>query len=108
MKWTKELEIQLRILAFEEKSNKEISEIMNIPLEDVYAGRSRFGITIAKVNAAKENGPAKRTTEVIEDEIKKVQKARSEAYKKIKRCDERLAVLEAELFKETIVEIARR
>lgn len=100
MKWTSELKDQLKTLAFEEKSNKEISEIMNISVNGVHVGRSRFGITVAKVKAQKENIKTVRTKEMIEDEIKKVQKARTEAYKKIKRCDERLAVLAEEQFHE--------
>ena len=110
MKWTDGLKEQLKEFAFAEKSNKEIAEIMDIPLKEVHAGRSRFGITIAKVKAMKEKEPATRTKEDIENEIKKVKEARRAAYKKIKRCDERLKVLEKEaeeLSKENLIQIAR-
>lgn len=63
MKWTDGLKDQLTKLAFEERSNKEIAEIMDIPLKDVHAGRSRFGITIAKVKALKEKGQKSRNQE---------------------------------------------
>lgn len=111
MKWSKEQENQLRELAFAEKSNKEIAVIMGITLTQVHEGRSRFGITIAKVAAAKANTPIKRTKEVIQEEISKVEKAKEEAYKKIGRCNDRLYELKDELteaiFKESLVEIAR-
>ncbi len=107
MKWSKEQENQLRELSFAEKSNKEISEIMGIALVEVYEGRSKFGITIAKVKAAKTKSETIRTKEEIENELKKVKKARDEAYKKIKRCNERIDVLEKELFDEILIEIAR-
>ncbi len=107
MKWTDELKVQLRELAFAEKSNKEIAEIMDIPLKDVHAGRSRFGITIAKVKAMKEKGQQTRTQEDIKAEIKKVQKAKRDAQKKIKRCENRLDELNWELFGEELIEIAR-
>lgn len=45
MKWSNKQKEKLKELCFAEKSNKEISEIMGISLNDVYAGRSRFGIT---------------------------------------------------------------
>lgn len=107
MKWTDGLKEQLKELAFAEKSNKEIAEIMDIPLAEVHAGRSRFGITIAKVKAMKEEGQKTRTQEDIKAEMKKVQKAKRDAQKKIKRCENRLDELNWELFGEELVEIAR-
>lgn len=97
MKWTDGLKEQLKELAFAEKSNKEIAEIMDIPLKDVHAGRSRFGITIAKVKALKEKKPASRTKEYIKNEIKKVREAREAAYKKIRRCNDRIEELYDEI-----------
>lgn len=107
MKWTDELKVQLRELAFAEKSNKEIAEIMDIPLKEVHAGRSRFGWTIAKVKALKESGPRVRTTEDIKAEIKKVNRAKRDAQNKIRRCEDRLKELNRELFGEKLVKIAR-
>lgn len=49
--WTKERENQLRELCFLEKSNKEISEIMDLKIEYVRQARSRLGLTIEKVKA---------------------------------------------------------
>lgn len=97
MKWTDGLKEQLKELAFAEKSNKEIAEIMDIPLKEVHAGRSRFGITIAKVKALKEKKPATRTKEGIKIEIQKVRTAREAAYKKIKRCNDRIEELYNEI-----------
>jgi len=108
MKWSKEQEQQLRKLAFEEKTNKEIAQIMNIKLEDVHNGRSRFGVTIDKVRVAKiaaDNGQpvadqkVKRTAEEINEEIIKVEKAHETAKKKVERCAARLGVLYEELVK---------
>lgn len=107
MKWTEGLKKQLKELAFAEKSNKEIAEIMDIPLREVHAGRSRFGWTIAKVKALKESGPRVRTTEDIKAEIKKVNRAKRDAQNKIRRCEDRLKELNRELFGEKLVKIAR-
>lgn len=107
MKWTEELKNQLKELAFAEKPNKEIAEIMDIPLKDVHAGRSRFGWTIAKVKALKEKGPQARTTEDIEAEIRKVYRAKRDAQNKVKRCEDRLEELDKELFGVNLVKIAR-
>jgi len=106
MKWNKEQEQQLKTLCFEEKSNKEIAQTMNIDLVDVHNGRSRFGVTIDKVKVAKtaaENvqlvaeQKVKRFKEDIVAEIVKVEKALEEAGKKTNRCRDRLEVLYKEL-----------
>jgi len=106
MKWNKEQEQQLKTLCFEEKSNKEIAQTMNIDLVDVHNGRSRFGVTIDKVKVAKtaaENvqpvtdQKVKRFKEDIVAEIVKVEKALDEAGKKTDRCRGRLEVLYKEL-----------
>ena len=111
MKWTDGLKEQLTQLAFEEKSNKEIAEIMDIPLKEVHAGRSRFGITIAKVKIAKAETEKKAkstsTTQEIKNEIKKIQRYRAEAKKIASECDELLEKFKNELFMEELVEIAR-
>ncbi len=106
-KWTDERKEQLKELAFAEKPNKEIAGIMGIPLKEVHAGRSRFGWTIAKVKALKENGPQVRTAEDIEAEISKVLKAKEDAQNKVRRCEGRLEELDKELFGVNLVKIAR-
>lgn len=53
MKWTKEQERELNRLCFEEKSNVEIANHFDRALKDIYAARSRLGLTIDKVKAAK-------------------------------------------------------
>jgi len=111
MKWTDGLKEQLKELAFAEKSNKEIAEIMDIPLKEVHAGRSRFGLTIAKVKAMKGNEPQVRTKQDIKTEIKEVRETiketRKAAHEKIQECYESIKVLEEELFEKELVEIAR-
>ena len=54
MKWPEEKIEQLRKLCFEEKTNTEIAKIMGYETKGIHAARSRLGITIAKVKAAKE------------------------------------------------------
>ncbi len=101
MKWSKEQEQQLIDLCFQEKSNKEIAATMGIELSDVHSGRSRFGITVAKVVAAKSVQAAdqkvSRSKEDIAAEIIKVEKAQNEAVKKVWKCTQRLEVLREEL-----------
>ena len=48
MKWSVESIEKLKNLCLEEKSNKEIAEILGCSLNDVYAKRSQLGITIDK------------------------------------------------------------
>lgn len=100
MKLTKEQEAKLIQMAFDEKSNKEIAKELDIELNDVHAARSRLGITIPKVKALKKNGAkpySGRTEKEINEEINKVQKARTEAFNKVKRCTDRLDELYKEL-----------
>lgn len=101
MKLTKEQETKLTEMAFAKKSNKEIAEELGIGLTDVHAARSRLGITIPKVEEAISKGskqPASsRAKAEIEQEIEKVQKARTEAFKKIERCNDRIDQLYIEL-----------
>jgi putative lipase involved disintegration of autophagic bodies len=54
MKWTPKMEDKLRKLCFEEKSNADLAKIFNCDVKDIHAARSRLGITIDKVKAAKE------------------------------------------------------
>lgn len=102
MKLTKEQETQLTELAFAEYSNKQIAEQMDLKLTDVHAARSRLGITIPKVLAAKGVQPVadqkvKRFEREIREEIMKVEKAHSYAVKKTERCESRLGELYKEL-----------
>lgn len=97
MKLTNDQETKLTSLAYAEKSNKEMAETLGIELKDVHAARSRLGITIPKVKAAKGVQPSLRTKEDIQQEIDKVQKARTEAFKKVERCNERIDQLYKEL-----------
>ena len=105
MKLTKGQEKRLKEMCFEKKTNKEIAAELGIELTDVHAARSRLGITIPKVEAIltenkdKPLAIAKRTEDEIQEEIKKVLRSKSEAYKKIKRCDERIEELLDELVK---------
>lgn len=99
MKLTKEQETKLTELAFAEKSNKEIAEAMSMELADVHAARSRLGVTIPKVKEAKAKGVqvSCRSKDEIKTEIEKVQKARTEAFRKIERCNKRIDQLCEEL-----------
>ncbi len=53
MKWTPKMEDKLRKLCFEDKSNADLAVIFNCDVKDIHAARSRLGITIPKVKAAK-------------------------------------------------------
>lgn len=95
MKWTDGLKEQLKELAFAEKPNKEIAEIMDIPLKEVHAGRSRFGWTIAKVEAQlKEQSLPDKT---IKAEIERLRDAIEKAHETIKDCDKKMQALEKKL-----------
>lgn len=96
MKWTEELKKQLKELAFAKLSNKEIAEIMDIPLKEVHAGRSRFGWTIAKVEAElkKQKSP---DAAAIKDEIERFRKVIEDAHETIKDCDKKMQALEKKL-----------
>ena len=54
MKWTPKMEDKLRKLCFEDKSNADLAKIFSCDVKDIHAARSRLGITIPKVKAAKE------------------------------------------------------
>lgn len=99
MKLTKEQETKLTEMAFAKKSNKEIAEELEIELTDVHAARSRLGITIPKIDEILSKGskPGIRTKAEVQAEITKVQKARTEAFKKIERCNDRIDELYKEL-----------
>jgi hypothetical protein len=106
MKLSNEQELRLREMCFERKSNKEIATELGIELTDVFAARSRLGITIPKVEAILAQGEdepidyqvkTKITEEEIQREIEKVLKAKVDACKKVNRCDERIAELLIEL-----------
>lgn len=53
MKWTEEKISLLKKLCFEEKSNAEIAITLQRTKSEIYAKRSRLGITRDKVKAAK-------------------------------------------------------
>lgn len=53
MKWIKEQEAELYRLCFKGKRNSELAVIFNCEIKDIHAARSRLGITIDKVKAAK-------------------------------------------------------
>ncbi len=53
MKWTPKMEDKLEKLCFEEKSNADLAKIFNCDIKDIHAARSRLGITIPKIEAAK-------------------------------------------------------
>ena len=62
MKWTPKMEDKLRKLCFEEKSNADLAKIFNCDVKDIHAARSRLGITIPKIQAAKsQDKPTKAT-----------------------------------------------
>lgn len=105
MKWTDGLKEQLKELAFAEKSNKEIAEIMDIPLKEVHAGRSRFGWTIKKVEAELKKQKFPETE--IKDEIERLRKKIEKAYETIKDCEKGMLALEKKLFDRKLVSIAR-
>lgn len=102
MKLTKKQETKLTEMAFAEKSNKEIAEELEIELTEVHAARSRLGITIPKIKALKAknvqaSAAVVRSKEDIQAEIDRVQKARTEAFRKVERCNDRIDQLYKEL-----------
>lgn len=100
MKWNDENTAKLKELVFAGKSNKEIAQIMEIKINDVYNKRSQLGITMDKI---KDLAPAPmekenlRTRDEVIDEIGKVINSKKAAEKKILRCDKRLGELSEEL-----------
>lgn len=52
MKWNDENTAKLKELVFAGKSNKEIAQVLEIDVNDVYNKRSQLGITMDKVKAA--------------------------------------------------------
>lgn len=60
MKWPEEKIEQLKKLCFEERPNVEIARILGFDIKDIHAARSRLGITIPKVKAAKESAAIKK------------------------------------------------
>lgn len=80
-------------------SNKDLAKHFKVPVTEIYAWRSRHGLTINKCSAIREGKikPGKRTPEEIRAEIKKVEKAKADAYKKFCRAEDRLEELYGEL-----------
>lgn len=90
---------KLRELCMAGTSNKDIAIALGCKVEEVYARRSALGITIPKCKQVGQTSirTDQRTSIEIENEIRKVEKARSAAILKTKRCDDRLAELQREL-----------
>lgn len=91
---------EMKALCIEGKlSNKELAEHFQVPATEIYAWRSRHGLTMNKCAAIRDGktGTGQRTPEEIEAEIAKVRKAMNDALKKVNRADERLTVLYKEL-----------
>ena len=53
MKWTTEMAEELTRRAYAGEANKDIAAALGVPVADIYAQRSRLGITIDKVKARK-------------------------------------------------------
>jgi hypothetical protein len=103
MKWNDESTAKLKELVYAGKSNKEISQVMGININDVYSKRSQLGITMDKVknmglaaSVADEELVVRFWDEVL-CEMGKVLNAKKQAEKKIIRCDKRLIELSEEL-----------
>lgn len=81
-----------------EMSNKELADHFGVTFTEVYAWRSRHNLTIPKCAAirAGEVKTGKRTPEEIAEEILKVEKAKKDAEKKVRRAADRLKVLNKE------------
>ena len=101
--WTNEKKEELKALCYEGKmSNSELAKLFGVPVTEIYAKRSAWGITREMCLAAKVQGllPGKRTVEdinaEIKAEIKKVEAACRGAAKKVDRCLDRIKELVAE------------
>jgi len=91
---------QMRTLCIAgEMSNKELAEHFGVTNTEIYAWRSRNRLTIPKCAAIRTGGiiDGKRSAESIKVEMLKVQKAKRDAEKKVKRAEDRLKVLLEEL-----------
>lgn len=100
MKLNKKQEAKLKEMAYDEAPNQEIAEKLGIALTDVYAARSRLGITIPKIKEAKVKNvqvPAKRSKEEIIEEMENERKAWKELLEKGDQCQDRLDQLFKEL-----------
>ena len=97
--WTNEKKEELKALCYEGKmTNAELAKLFGVPVTEIYAKRSAWGITREKCLAAKVQGllSGKRTVEDINAEIKKVEAACRGAEKKVDRCLDRIKELVAE------------
>lgn len=102
MKWNEENAAKLKELVYAGKSNKEIAQILEIKVNDVYNKRSQLGITMDKVNCVAPAptfavATAIRSRDEVLNEIGKVLNSKKVAEKKIVRCDKRLVELSEEL-----------
>lgn len=66
MKWTPEQIEQLRKMAFAGTANADIASVLHKSLSDIYAERSKLGITRAKVAAASGKEPISAVTQQTE------------------------------------------
>mgnify|MGYP000862970889 CR=1 FL=1 len=73
MKWTPKMEDKLKKLCFEGKSNAEIAEALQIPINAVYAKRSQLGITIDKVKATRQQTTKPAFYESVKESLKDLQ-----------------------------------
>ena len=91
---------EMKALCIEGKlSNKELAEHFGVTLTEIYAWRSNHNLTIPKCAAIRTGKvvPGKRISAEIEEEIRKVEKAKRDAVKKAGRAMERLDELAKEL-----------
>lgn len=79
-----------------EMTNGQLAKHFGVDVTEIYAWRSRNGLTIAKCKAIRD-GTTERTEESIKVEIGKVKKALADARRKCRRAEDRLAELEREL-----------
>lgn len=82
-----------------EMTNGQLADHFSVDAAEIYAWRSRHGLTIAKCQAIREGKvrPGKRTQGEIEEEIRKVSKVKNDAVKKVARAMDRLDELQKEL-----------
>jgi bacterioferritin-associated ferredoxin len=91
---------KLRELCVEGKlTNGQLAKEFGVTAEEIYAWRSRHGLTISKCQAIREGkvSTGKRSAEEIRTEIKKVEGVKSDAAKRVKRAQDRLTELAKEL-----------
>lgn len=80
-------------------TNGQLADHFGVDATEIYAFRSRHGLTINKCAAIRDGKikPGNRTSEEIWVEIRKVMKVKSDAQKKVERAEARLGELRKEL-----------